>query len=228
MPKLHVISDVHGEPTKLLDALTVSRIVDKNGKRVESSDVVVQLGDLANCVYSSQDGDRECLQLVENGVIDFMLVGNHEFPYFNGNCRFSGFWNYVDIGSTLWELNDAGKLRAAMSYNNILFTHAGLSASLLGFRAQNADEISDWLNGNWHEGNYADSVFTNIGLARYGDSNMPGILWCDWDEHVPMKNLKQIFGHTPDRTIRSNGLSTCIDTGGGKFGQPTILTLELE
>lgn len=88
--------------------------------------------------------------------------------------------------------------------DNILFTHAGLS---IEYSAGLTDikKIETHLRKQIDfaerelDINYPHWIY-NAGRSRGGKFPVGGILWCDVNEFKPIKNIVQIFGHTP--TVR--------------------------
>lgn len=219
-----IVPDVHGRFGLLYGLLNTAGIVTSEEEGIEKIDNnvrVVQLGDLANCVSRDRHGDIRCLRLVEKGIIDHYLVGNHEHPYFGGPA-FNGFRSIPEVEQPIRKLYWDGKLSAAYSEANILVTHAGLTREWEGTFA-NAREAEKFLNQNWQHRPTHD-VFSAIPYERGGRSRHGGVLWADWMEGK-CRDFNQIVGHTPQktqvpvtRTYRAEGFagnwSTCIDWGG--------------
>ena len=55
-----------------------------------------------------------------------------------------------------------------------------------------------------------------MGFSRGGSNVVGGPLWCDYNEFVDIPGINQIFGHTPNYTVRhrktKNFEHYCIDT----------------
>ena len=225
-----VVPDMHGHYDTLHSLLveagvllpSVSDHVD--GYERHKDITVVQLGDLANCVATDLDGDMQCLSTVGEWI-DYMLVGNHEHPYFDGPM-FSGFWRYPEVEKKLLELDEHGLIGAAVLVDDILISHAGIvRGKFLPFldEFQTAEEAHDFAEGAWRE-DKKHALFSMISHARGGWSRQGGILWSDWSEGKN-KNFNQIVGHTPQpdgpqrREYSSTGKwSLCIDCGA-KYGR---------
>lgn len=214
-----VISDAHGRLEDVLD------LIDRAG--VRHDDFVLQLGDLANCVAESVDADEECLQLVGD-KIDAMLVGNHEFPYFNRQDPFGGFHFNPRIDRILQNLYQEGLLSAAYLHEDILITHAGITHPRLLPQWDTAEAAWNHIETEWHGGNFGHSMFHDIGRSRGGWATYGGILWCDWNEMEPTI-FPQIVGHTTGQSIRIKGNVTCIDAQGdvrADHRTPSIVRLD--
>jgi len=221
MSKTFVISDVHGNYETLLQALQNARIVDANGNRqADRRHKVYSIGDLANCVYDSYDGDLNCLSLV-GPIIDGLIIGNHEIPYFDPGNTFAGFYHHADISDRLWELKDAGMIIPCLNVGETLVSHAGYDSRMEVTRG-NAREIAAMLGYHWNANNFGYSAFRRIGIERGGPDRIGGIIWQDFKRLE--SNFPQIVGHTPGKTIRYKPNAICIDTGakdGVKL--PTII-----
>lgn len=223
MKTTHVVSDVHGKPEKLREALFSAQLFDNHGLK-DPKAYILQIGDNGNCVKSSLEGDRECFDMVGK-EIDAMLIGNHEIPYFDPDNYFSGFHYYEEIDEKLHELYDAGLLFAARTVNGVLITHAGVHKSKLIWEDEPAEEVADKLNGEWFKGNFKYSLFASVGWSRGGSDKIGGMLWCDFDREFQPTKFPQIVGHTPGG-LRMKGNALCIDTGAKMGGTPTVLRLE--
>jgi hypothetical protein len=199
--KTLVIPDIHGKP-KLLRSM-----LDNDADRI------VQIGDLANCVYQDRDGDLECLELaleLQNSTNFELLVGNHEHPYFGGG-RFSGFASIPEIKEAIKRLN----WKAATVVGDALVTHAGVAPRVL--RNYNASImphiLMDEINSLWRS-NPRMPIFENTGYLRGGRVPVGGILWRDISEPIDTR-FNQIFGHSKGKDFRygptKNYTWVCID-----------------
>lgn len=208
-----VIADAHGRADLVLGLLQQEDLLVRGSK---NRTAVIQVGDLANCVLAEEAADFEALALVRNGLIDTMLVGNHEHPYFGGP-EFSGFFYHGSIKQSLTAIRKRGGLKAAYAVDDILITHAGMTPWAFARLApgMSAEAIAMTINNCW-EHNPNDPLFSTIGAARGGWQKEGGILWADWSEPKP-RNLRQLFGHTVGENIRRRHVVTCIDLGAGKW-----------
>ncbi len=196
--KTLIIPDIHGK----VDLL--EEILKEHGP---SSNRIIQLGDLANCVASSRDGDIECLKIFaelqnERGSSPRsveVLIGNHEAPYFgDSQPKFSGFWNLPEVREAIRKI----EWKVATTVGNTLVTHAGLHPV---WETQTAEE----LNHLWRF-DPSNGIFRNIPISRGGRTEYGGIFWHDYNDPTA-QNFPQIFGHTKGPSIRTNGNATCID-----------------
>lgn len=229
MTDTFVLPDAHGNAHVLRSLLEREGIIEQDWNLDRSLAVatrvktrgeveVVQIGDLANCVRESVREDCDALDLVTSGLIDVMLVGNHEHPYFGGP-RFGGYYPDVRVSDRLRRLNQRGGLKAAHAVGDVLISHAGLTSYWLrefGAWEMTAEEIAEYTNRTWQSDSQA-MIFSAIGRRRWGGEREGGILWSDWDETKP-RHLRQIVGHTVGREVRRKAGATCIDLGAGKHG----------
>lgn len=214
MSDTFIIADAHGNHGLIRGLLA------QEGLLGERTATVGQLGDLANCVERSTYNDLEAIDLVQQGVIDWALVGNHEHPYFGGPM-FSGYWRDPVIFQALRRLHVRGGLKAAHCVDDILISHAGLTPWGLGrFESlTTAQQYATAINELWLE-DQDDLLFSRIGEKRGGWQKQGGILWADWSEPKP-RNLRQLVGHTVGKEIRRRSGAICIDLGAG-FGRTKI------
>lgn len=208
---IYIISDCHGNIEGLMRALRAKKIVDRNGNRqLARKNKVFSIGDLANCVDDSKSGDKECLDLVGN-VIDGMVLGNHEMPYFDLDNTFGGFVPYESVAKRLNNLMENGLIHGCLLKNRTLITHAGISKSILSYN-MTVTEIAYSINEHFDARNWNHAFFSSVGYARGGRNHVGGSLWCDFDrEFIPTK-FPQIVGHTP-KYVRMKGNALCIDVG---------------
>lgn len=220
MTDAFVVPDAHGNAALvrgLLEQEGIIELDDHDVRRIRGPEDahVVQLGDLANCVASSAHDDLQALELVHSGLIDTMLVGNHEHPYFGGPA-FHGYFPDSQVRNSLYMIRNRGDLKAAHAVGDVLITHAGLTPWALRRLAPglSAGAIAMTINGIWKT-SPRDPIFSVIGKSRGGYSNESGILWADWSE-PKLRKLRQLMGHTVGDRIRHRNAATCIDLGGGK------------
>lgn len=214
--KTLIIPDIHGHYNTLRDLLRKAGVLDNQNHRVEGWKVI-QLGDLANCVRSGVEGDKNCLKVVGDWI-DLMLVGNHEYPYFS-NERYGFFCEYPDVRMQLNRIEREGNLGIAAvvesNEGDILVTHAGYVPSE---GIESAQDGYDYAVEKWEE-DRNHPLFSQVGPSRGGWARFGGILWSDWMEGKA-KEFNQIVGHTPQkngvqrRDYESTGKwSLCIDVG---------------
>jgi hypothetical protein len=194
----------------------------------ESPDFIISLGDNFDQFYDDPEENRRAAmwlkaKLKTNNFV--CLWSNHDLAYasVNKNTRCSGWTPEKDLAiNEILTEHDWKKLKWFYFLDDILITHAGLNAKLVGNRK--AKDIRSWLeieapkateeawklNGkHW---------FFQCGRARYGDFQFGGILWNDFNvEHTPISGLKQVLGHSivPKPTYKGSDL--CIDTNSQDY-----------
>lgn len=103
-----------------------------------------------------------------------------------------------------------------------MLSHAGWDHSLHPF-ISTAQEASQALREAVRNDGWDHRYFTAIGYSRGGNSKHGGILWEDFRDI--RSAFPQIIGHTVGSTVRYKENAICIDTGGGKYGMPTAITI---
>lgn len=224
--KIFVISDCHGNIEGLQRALHKAGITDKHGNRqLARRHHVVQLGDLANCVEDSKEGDLACLDLVGN-VIDSMLIGNHEMPYLDMDNSFGGFHAYEEVADKIFELIDRDLLGPSVLVHKTLISHAGITAQLLPPYFETAKEVQNKIDYEWSKKNWNNVWFKACGHARGGRYATGGMLWCDFHMEIMPTPFPQIVGHTVGKIPRMKDNILCIDVGAkDPESEPFILEL---
>lgn len=220
MGRAFVIGDVHGDVGLLRGLLRQAGLVDGRGARTDPDTLIVQVGDLCNCVPEDRDGDLACLAKAPKWL-DVYLVGNHEHPYFGGP-RFSGFYSFTEIQERLRALDKTGLIRPCLLVDGILISHAGVGRQWndLGGAERTAKQIDEW----WREAPATAPIFADIGASRGGWARAGGVFWADADE-PKTTSFSQIIGHTPQRNgVRVDRLNEKhsvwhIDVGGHHFGR---------
>ncbi len=149
------------------------------------------------------------------------LVGNHDVHYINRKFQCSGFTNdkFTAIRSVL---NNKCFFRMRFYHfnqeSNTLFSHAGRHNVYKDSKLESSGRLMDLLlsgNMNW--------AYAACGKCRGGLHEAGGLVWCDFHkEFNPIKDLNQIFGHTPcenykldDRIIvqpDGKAQSVCLDS----------------
>jgi hypothetical protein len=214
--RIIVISDCHGRDTW-------KRIVKK-----ETYDKVVFIGDYLdsfNITYNE-------IKTNFNNIIDFktkntdkveLLIGNHELHYIPQlGEKYSGFLSYAmfDYSMILLPAIQNELIKVAYSYENLLFTHAGVSKTW----CENNDVIVDetlvqQLNDLLL---YTPKVFkfkSGVNRSEYGDDICQSPLW------IRPKSLKtdlidgyiQIVGHTYQENINIDSNIIITDTNNKEY-----------
>jgi len=221
---MYLLGDVHGNIEGLNKALCRAGLIDNHGLRT-TQEPIWSIGDLANCVRDSVEGDLRCLSLLDRELIDGIVIGNHELPYLDPMNTFSGFHFDPEVSAVITRLWQEGKIVPALVHGEQLITHAGLSANLCISEIDSADLAFDLLTQAWECGNFSHSWFSAVGRARGGSSACGGVVWCDFEKELQPTAFPQICGHTP-RGLRMKGNALCIDAGC-KDGETEPLVLRL-
>lgn len=221
---MYLISDCHGNINGLMRALQRHRLFDRHGNRqLARRDQIWLIGDGANCVEDSVDGDIAILNMVGD-TIDGMVMGNHEISYVDPTNSFAGFSDNPDIRERMNELMDNDVIGAAILFDKTLITHAGFSAEFCQ-PDDDAEKVFQRLEDHWTNRNFSYSPFSSIGWARGGRDKVGGIFWCDFEQEFLTTSFPQIMGHTP-RCVRMRKNALCIDVGAkDQETEPFILEL---
>jgi hypothetical protein len=86
-----------------------------------------------------------------------------------------------------------------------------------------AQEASQALTEALRDEGWTHRYFGGIGQSRGGYTKHGGILWEDFNDI--RSAFPQLVGHTVGSTIRYKSNIICLDTGGGKYGRPTAITI---
>lgn len=203
-----ILPDLHGRHDLAVAMFEEAGVPTSPALRAEQEIRTVQLGDLVNCVEYRSDEDIRTLTLAQD-LFDVVLVGNHEFPYFNGPA-FYGFHPIELVRVGILELLDAGILQPCLLIDDILLTHAGVAAS---WGYTDAASVDKDVRHAWRH-NLTDPLLTQVGGLRGGlgiaatSVLCGGIFWSDARE--PRAPFPQIHGHTPDRV---NGPHATLEDG---------------
>jgi len=227
--KTLIVPDIHGHYKTLESLLQEAGVIDTEGNRLDGWHVV-QLGDLANCVRESVNDDLDCLKTVGTWI-DEMLVGNHEYGYFDGGFGFGGFCHHPEIQVELNRIERQGLLSPSALVGkdlDILVTHAGYVPSE---GIESASRGHEYAHLKWYQ-DYRHPLFSRVGWKRGGPDNSGGILWSDWMEQKAHE-FNQVVGHTPQkkgvqrRDYEKTGKWTiCIDLGAKSGKGATGLILD--
>jgi hypothetical protein len=207
--KFIVIGDIHGKSVwkKIGDIeylLSVDYCVDFD------YDKYIFLGDY--CDAFDKNGREIIDNLIE--IINFklkysdrveLLLGNHDlqymFDYKNHGCSgFNGLF-YLELNEIFRKYRDCFK--ACYGYNNMLFTHAGVTESWFDYEFpynQCRLNIADNLNKAFNE--KVKTLF-NVSHYRGGFQMYGGIFWADLNELItdPLIGYHQVVGHTRVKEI---------------------------
>jgi hypothetical protein len=132
------------------------------------------------------------------------LTGNHELHYLSnahGYFRCSGYRDYSpNIIHAVNAYKD--KLVAAVTVNDYLITHGGLS-KFHGKPFDNIGDAAEWINSEWTDyinkpvvPESLSSIF-HIGAIRGGRDTAGGPFWCSIGHEKMDIRFNQCVGHTP-------------------------------
>lgn len=189
-------------------------------KNVDKYEKIIFLGDYVDpydfekiSVESAIDNFKEIIEFKKNNMDKvILLLGNHCMPYFSKlyygfslwHCRHSTM-HHTEIHNLYNDNKDLFQI--AYVYKDILFTHAGVENGWLKEVVEcdktDINDICDTLNEllNTDEGIMKLYCITSQrgGRSRYGSciwSDVDDIYWDIEDTNNPMRNIKQVFGHT--------------------------------
>lgn len=141
------------------------------------------------------------------------LMGNHDisyaYPSIRAYAKCPG-WDLEKHGAVISSLTQADFERFAFTHtvNDILFTHAGLTAPFSKFledRGHHDGDVMEHLPAITQQAfDYArcgkeHDLLAPIGYVRGGNAQDGSITWADLCEFKPVPGIYQIFGHTPIR-----------------------------
>lgn len=217
--KIIAVGDIHGRDTW-------KRVLKDN----EDFDVFVFMGDYFDnwppmTVEKIMDTFREILAFkARHGDKVVLGIGNHDFQYMpmsGGTERYSGYNEMtqmqLDAMPEWWKT-----LQPAYQYNDILFTHAGLTkawALRAGVNPVNprgaAVQICDAFKEKPELFKFYDGD-----RSHCGEHTFQSPFWVRPDTLVtdPYPGLRMVVGHTHTDGVDSKGPVTMIDTGkGGEY-----------
>lgn len=214
--KLVAIGDIHG------------RAVWKDILEKEKPDIAVFMGDYFDSFDISGKAQIENF----NNIVQFkedskdtkvmMLYGNHEHHYMRSFEIYSGYQqeNALNINRALNHARQLGHLQVAYLFDDLLFTHAGVSTEWLIKHAKytSLDTVAEEINELFR----VDlSVFDFVGFSQTGDNVESSPLWIrhnsllrsNKDKEIKQK-YRQVIGHTPTEDLN---LGTYEKYLGGRY-----------
>lgn len=196
MTEYFVIGDTHSHHEMIKLLLQEQGLLNADENRLHPEVKVVHLGDLINAVEDSYEDDIKSLALVKDGIIDHLILGNHEAPYF-GFTAFAGFYPHGEIKNIIYDIN----VKPCMAIGNLLLSHAGVG-KIYGEDLGSAQEAVQRLYDAFLYNRRAP-ILDGIGWSRGGKEKYGGVLWSDWSEPKCAK-FSQLIGHTPssDQNVR--------------------------
>lgn len=228
MKKILIVPDVHHKVTR------VEQILLK-----ETPDQVIFLGDwfddFDDDTIISEQTALWLARRMDRHPEDIFLWGNHDTHYGfpSRETRCSGFTEAKMITirdimtSKHWD-----RFKFVYWVDNWLFSHAGLTAPHASGVA--AENLKSWLESEEEKAQLRLRQskrywMYEAGMSRHGRAPFGGVNWCDTSEFLPIANINQVFGHTPQPcpwkydTNRRNGQTPnshnyCIDTHLWNYG----------
>ena len=192
--KIVVIGDIHGHSSW-------EKIIEKE----KDFDLVIFLGDYWDSFTMTQEQQRDNYIKIQqfresNKDKVITLLGNHDYHYIYGS-QYSG-WKlatYYMGGPILKEDFKDGKLKFAYKYEDILFSHAGITKYWLeGVGNCTLEELlKNEVNLRLFDWN------SKIGYSAYGDTISNSPIWVRPNSLLENKldNFKQVVGHTSFKKI---------------------------
>lgn len=203
MKKIIAIGDIHGRD-----------IWEQITDVFEEENTVVFVGDYFDTRESISAGKqlRNFQSIVafkkNNPERVHLLIGNHDFHYMNGrgHDRYSGFQDkyFNDINQALEKAHSEGLLEVCYKYENILFTHAGITETWakrweLDTKPENIEKSM------WGMFEFKPEAFRfPVGIIDpTGDDPQAGPLWVRPDSLLGdyLSGYHQVVGHTMQRMI---------------------------
>lgn len=209
--KIAVIGDIHGRNSW-------EKIVSKD------YDKIVFIGDYVDSYEIKPIAQLENLQKIkkfkEENENVILLLGNHDYHYLFDEIRYSGYQidykkEFQDIFK---EMLDNNLIQASWYYNDVLFTHAGVTDTWIkstGYEGDLKDikSISEYINdllinynGEFH---FKDRFFNN----PYGNDIFQSPIWIR-PQSLLIDRLKfrQVVGHTSVDEIEIEDYIAFIDS----------------
>lgn len=200
--KTIVFADLHHPPQNVIDAVEDTIRINRPCNVIFLGDYFDQYGD---CLL---DAKRTANWLVESlkDPTRIHLIGNHDLSYFYpGPYTSCSGYTRAKNGAILNILEKhIPEFRSFTWVSDILLTHAGLSHKLLvdmNLKARAQASINRLLTEQEPEAiallkTQRKHWFSNVSYYRGGMDSVGGIFWCDYYEFVPIKGIRQIFGHS--------------------------------
>lgn len=194
--KIVAIGDIHGSDNW-------KNIIEK-----ESYDKLVFIGDYFDSFeYGIEQQIRnfnEIIKLKEkfsDKVV--LLIGNHDFHYMPfTNERYSGFQskNMFLIRNVLMGALKDELLQMCFMYDNLAFTHAGITKTWCNIHDVDLSDIEKSINDLFF---YKPKSFEFNGINPYGDDKTQSPIWVRENSLIKDKpiGIKQVVGHTEKKEI---------------------------
>lgn len=228
MKKILIVPDVHHK-VKIVESILYKEAPDK----------VIFLGDwfddFGDDTEISETTATWLTRRMDKHPEDVFLWGNHDTHY-GFPCRetcCSGFSQAkMHAIRDVMTSNHWDRFDFIHWEGDWLFSHAGLTAPQIAGAPK--DNLKSWLEGQEVQAQMKlrqsrPHWFYQPGMSRGGRAPFGGVNWCDVSEFLPIDNVNQVFGHTPQRqpwkydTKRRNKTTVnsenyCIDTHLWHYG----------
>ena len=218
MGKLVCIGDIHGR------AIWKKIIADN-----PDADKFIFLGDYFDShekqyhptrqMYNFKDILNTQQELGEDRVI--LLLGNHDYHYFNNKERYSGYSQatYFNVHEDLQKAYKEGKIKIIHIEDDFLFSHAGVTEYWLkevsfphDLEGLNNPELFDFRTLEWN---------AICGWDDYGDTKSNSPIWVRPGSLIANKieGYKQVIGHTtiPEKKMEDEEFSSIPEKYGVYF-----------
>lgn len=218
-----VVGDTHCKPHIL-----------KEAENSTNWDMMIFLGDACDNWGATQaDNIAMVKQLIDmknkyHGKFVW-LIGNHDWGYVDTSVRMSGHIKENEILIHDLLVENINLWNVAAKFDNILFSHAGVSRLFLqelGTDFDNCVKAINSLRLSPDRGNLLNEVGRQCG----GFSYTPSPIWARPDE-IGYTDCIQVVGHTPVERIENNNGAIICDTwsqysDGRYIGDNTFLLIE--
>lgn len=198
--KIIAIGDIHGQKSW------------ENIAARHNDSTIVFLGDYCD-PYDSEINEDDIIANLEN-IISFkkhhqenviLLLGNHDLHYFEEKAKRGSRFNHnICVELMMLFKSNRELFQYAWQYNDILFTHAGISTKwfLQEFKGNLSENIERQIENPLKYGNNPDTLFS-CGAARNGNNLYGGIFWADYKETMKdyIPGIIQVVGHNRVREI---------------------------
>ena len=198
-----VVSDAHGYPAVIANALEHARFRPGVDRFVYAGDFVDRGPD-----------ELGCLELVERYATQ-VLVGNHElavlvdYPLAEQTAASRGLRQL--LLDRVLSTDPCSAWRAATCIDGVLVTHAGISSLYARVFAEHCDRDPARLAEHLNQV-FVDAVRRQLETGRWDRAGIlgdDGVLWFrprPWSSLLPLANVVQVTGHTPpDEALRPKG-----------------------
>ena len=203
MSKTLIVGDMHCKQKIILPLVDEAVSCFEPSRVIFLGDYVDEWNTTAKDVIDALDVQARWIRSTATRDIEVILVlGNHDFEYLLGEgC--SG--THLEAMDSIRELLGQFKMRAAISCDGHLITHAGVTEEWRNEyapRADNIESLATRINEMYFDGSYYDwRALASCGPSR-GGCELPSPLWADKRDLQAdaASRMNQIVGHTPVET----------------------------